>query len=122
MKITEIITEELKKYGDIHDDHRSAFTRGVKFPDITNQYYHMYRAGVNIAGQSGDSTMKSKESPLANNMFMMAYHPKEMDMIRAMAAEMGHTMEEISDSDSHEPKSINSTSPVKARGPIQRKL
>lgn len=122
MKIKEVITEALKKYSDIHDDHRAVFSRGVKFPDIANQYYHMYRMGVNIAGQSGNSTMAAQESPLANNLVMMAYHPKELEMIRATAAEMGHTMEEISDGDSHEPETINNTSPVKARGPIQRKL
>jgi hypothetical protein len=121
MKITEIITESLKEYDGVHPDHASTFSMAVSFPDMANQYYTMYRMGVNVAGQDGESKMRGQNSAIANKLVMMAYHPKELEMILATAEEMGHTPEHFSNTTSHEPDAVNNQSPVKSRGPVALK-
>ena len=113
MKASEIITEALKDNDIIHPEHEAVMSKTVKFPDITNQYYHMYRLGMNLAGQSGaDTKMTAKSSAMANNLIITPYHDTEMKMVKNAAREMGHPTEEIVKSKSQEPGSVNTASPV----------
>ena len=114
MKIRDIIVETAKQYDDVHDDHKSVFAQAVKFPTITNQYYAMYRMGMDIAGQ-GDTKLLAKSSAIANNLVMIAYHPKEMEMIKSSAKNLGHPIENVSNSHSHEPDTVNKVSAVRVR-------
>jgi hypothetical protein len=115
MKIREVIVETAKEYSDVHDDHSAVFSMAVAIPDIAGHYYEMYRAGVDVAGQSGQGGLEARKTPVGNNMLMMAYHPIEMEMIRATAKNMGHDLMHISPGVSREPDATHTTSPVRQR-------
>ena len=55
------------------------------------------------------------DSAIANNLVMIAYHPKEMEMIKSSAKNLGHPIENVSNSHSHEPDTVNKVSAVRVR-------
>jgi hypothetical protein len=114
--------ESIKERDAVHPDHAAVFAQAVRFPNLNSAYYDMYRVAMDTAARTGtENTLDAKHGAIANNMVVTAYSPIELDMVRASAAALGHEVESITAEQSNEPSSVNRSSPVKGRAPVQLK-
>lgn len=119
MKINEIVVESmaapLRKT-------TQASTPGMQtWPDLDNGNvpYLQYRMGVAMAGAPDIDSPNN--GPVAGQLTTIAYSSAEQDIIDGAAKIMGVTPVNRSSKKSREVNTIQTTSPVKARGPIELK-
>ena len=127
MKITEIITEAAKE-NVINDEHESVLGHVHTQPD-QNMYhgsgYLHSRFARALAGAGAGNTPSENmgdENWAGGDPVIKPYHPIEEEMIDNAAEHVGdHSKKNWGDRGSKEPTTINKSSPIQARGPVQLK-
>ena len=80
-----------------------------EFPTMpANNAYQAYRFGLAMANH----TMKHSGGPVGQNAIVVAYTPKEDEIIRAAEQVTGHKKHLVADRGSNEPNDTNLVSPV----------
>jgi hypothetical protein len=114
MKINEVIVESKLK---------SSATRAMSnfdnWPDTYNDPYKAYRFGVAMAGAPDNPT--PSQGPIGPNLTTVGYSDVDQEIINIAAKELGLGGHSSTGKGSLEPTTVNTQSPVTARGPIQKK-
>lgn len=121
MKINEIIVEN-KSQGKLRKSSSNALPNLETWHQLDNNNcpYLAYRFGVALA-PSPDTSALPKKGPMGSNFTTIGYTEADDEILAGAAKAMGVTPSKESDNDSYELDSVNKTSPVKARGPVQLK-
>ena len=127
MKITEIINEGARE-GVIEPEHEAVLGHVLTMPG-QNMYhgsgYLHSRFGKALAGAGAGSVPSvnmGDENWAGGDPVIKPYHPMEEEMINNAAQHVGdHEKKNWGTRKSIEPTTINRSSPVQARGPVQLK-
>jgi len=114
MKINEVIVE-----GKLRSSSTQAMSNFDNWPDTYNDPYKAYRFGVAMAGAPDNFT--PAEGPIGPNLTTVGYTDADQEMIDMAARELGLKSHSSTGKGSLEPDTVNKQSPVKARGPVQKK-
>jgi hypothetical protein len=116
MKINEIVTEGALRKGaqDATPDMQSWPTL-----DNNNSPYAAYRFGVALAG-SPDTTM-DKSGPIGGDFTTIGYSSADQEILNGAAKMMGVKSKKQTSKGSKELSTVNSNSPTRKVGAIQRK-
>lgn len=108
MRIREIF--ESTNRSDIPPGAQETMPPVVTVPDM-DQYYEFYRFMVAMAGEP--HTSSPVEGPIADGIFIAPYSKQELDHVITLLKRMGKHPKFITKHPSIEPKSTNTTSPVR---------
>lgn len=125
MKIKEVLGESAT--GSLTNGVQHTLSKTYIFPNLQNQdYYMQYRMGVALASAHSEHAKEfDAASKFGENMTIVNYTPEEEQIMKLAMKLMGSTWTsgatQISTDTSEEAKDINKLSPVKPRGPVQRR-
>ena len=112
---------EFLSESEMHDWHKQGIP-GMKSLTGVNQYYDLYRFGMELAAAGApDSIEGNTEGVTGDNPTPVSYTSVDNDIIEKALKRTGRTATTISDPQSREPKDTNVQSPVQPRGPVKRK-
>lgn len=116
MKINDIITENTK----LRKGAQRATPNMQSWPALNNNNspYAAYRFGIALAG-SPDRSME-KNGPIGGDFTTIGYTSADQEILDGAAKFMGVAPKQQTTKHSLELDSIQTASPVKARGPIQK--
>jgi len=131
MKIAEILNEGAdislipKDLGPVPSDVAGALPATYSLPNLRNQDpYLQYRMGLAMSAARSGAEYHAA-SAFGENMTIVAYSQEDQETIalalKLMGKQYGQGARLIGDPKSQESDSVNTTSPVIPRGPIQRK-
>ena len=114
-----VLTEETRE--KFHDHQAAVIPAAWVFPDLSNNFYAMYRFGVSMAMSPLNTSKIPSTSVLGNDLMTVGYTEEEREIIMKSAQAMGIKSIQVTDKQSKEPKDTNTQSPVQPKGPIRRK-
>lgn len=116
MKITEIISE-----GKLRKGAQAATPDMKTWPalDNNNSPYAAYRFGIALA--VAPEREMDKDGPIGGQFTTIGYSSADDEILQAAAKSMGVSSKQQTEKGSYELDSVNKSSPVQSRSPIQLK-